>query len=167
MNLPVRRKFLDLVIHKLAIARELGYKRGWVWHDIKREIYESREFDGVYQSELAYLARRLHYRPKWAVHAYNGLEERLQLGESPIKQQEQETRSQSNQWQEPPPKQKRYEDPLSLALEFFGLPRGFSWVELKKAYRSLVVRYHPDTGGSHEDFLALQQHYKILQRHAQ
>jgi hypothetical protein len=159
----VRRKFFELVIHKLALAREQGYKVGWVWYEVKRELYEGNEFEGFYRSELAYLARRLGYRPRWVNFAYNSLDERYQLGSEPTEGRGQET----GYRREPEKEPYSYDDPLSVALAFFDLPRNFSWVQLKQSYRSLCLRYHPDAGGTHDSFLVLQQHYEILQRHAQ
>lgn len=163
MSLPVRRKFLELVIHKLAIARALEYKLGWVWHEVRRELFEGNDFEGFYYSELAYLARRLGYRPRWAHFAYSSLPDECQLGADPSQGKK---HSSDGRWDEA--KDTRfYDDPLQAALSFFNLERHFTASQLKSVYRSLALRYHPDTGGSHETFLTLQAHYEILARHAQ
>jgi hypothetical protein len=162
MAAPVRRTFLELVIHKLALARELNYKPGWVWHEIKRELCEGSELEGVYRSELAYLARRLGYRPRWVHFAYTNLEERFQLGAEPDKGTRGGARGKWEAEKEP----HFSGDPLQAALNFFNLDRCYSLPQLKSVYRSLAIRYHPDTGGTHDSFLILQQHYEILKRHA-
>jgi DnaJ-class molecular chaperone len=42
-----------------------------------------------------------------------------------------------------------------------------SLAELHTQYRKLAKRYHPDAGGSHIDFLALQQAYVQVMEHLQ
>jgi DnaJ-class molecular chaperone len=39
--------------------------------------------------------------------------------------------------------------------------------EVRTQYRELAKRYHPDAGGSHADFLALQQAYEQVMKHLQ
>jgi len=36
--------------------------------------------------------------------------------------------------------------------------------DVRDAYRSLSKQYHPDTGGTHEGFIALQQAYEKVYR---
>ncbi|MGL5805403.1 MAG: DnaJ domain-containing protein [Xenococcaceae cyanobacterium] len=162
MGEPVRRKFYELVIHQLAFAKLLNYKKGWVWYQIKRELYEESEFEGFYLSELQYLARRLDYKPKWAYIAYSSLEEKYKLGHFP----EGYAEPHSEPPRQPKQESQTYIDPLLNAIAFFGLERGFTGSELKRVYRSLAIRCHPDTGGSHDAFIEFQKHYEILQRHA-
>jgi hypothetical protein len=161
MSLNVRRKFIELVIHKLAIAREKNFKPGWSAYEVMREIAENAEFNGIYFSELQYLARRLGYRPKWAEYRYDALDSHLRLGLFPGHTEQ----TQSKSRRRAKSSRSAYADPLGDALTFFGLNRPYNERELKVAYRSLAIKYHPDTGGSHEQFLTLQTHYEVLQRH--
>ena len=39
----------------------------------------------------------------------------------------------------------------------FGIPRNATKSEIKQAYRLLAKKYHPDTGGSNDKFLAIQK----------
>jgi DnaJ-class molecular chaperone len=39
--------------------------------------------------------------------------------------------------------------------------------EVRSQYRELAKRYHPDAGGSHADFLALQQAYEQVMEYLQ
>lgn len=42
------------------------------------------------------------------------------------------------------------------------LPKSFSNIDLKTAFRRLALQLHPDQGGSHEDFLDLKRAYFTL-----
>ncbi len=52
--------------------------------------------------------------------------------------------------------------PRSLQEEYclLQLPDEASLAEVRTRYRQLVKRYHPDAGGDHTNFLALQQAYQ-------
>eukprot|EP00759_Apiculatamorpha_spiralis_P010772 PhF_6_TR17619/c0_g1_i1/m.26766 len=56
---------------------------------------------------------------------------------------------------------------LSQAYGIFGysMNQPITTVELKKRYRELILKYHPDHGGSADDFRKLQKAYKALQSH--
>ena len=43
-----------------------------------------------------------------------------------------------------------------------GLEKNASKIEIKSAYRSLAKKYHPDTGGNKEKFLAIQSAWETL-----
>ena len=43
-----------------------------------------------------------------------------------------------------------------------GLSKNATLTEIKKAYRLLAKRYHPDTGGSNERFIAIQEAWEVL-----
>ena len=46
--------------------------------------------------------------------------------------------------------------------KIFGVTKGATGIELKSAYRSLVKKYHPDTGGNKEKFLEIQLAWETL-----
>jgi hypothetical protein len=50
------------------------------------------------------------------------------------------------------------------ALVFMGLKPNFTREELIRRYRTLVLKYHPDKGGSTENFLKLQVYKEQLER---
>ena len=54
------------------------------------------------------------------------------------------------------------EIPPSLQADYYllQLPAEASLTEVRTQYRQLAKRFHPDTGGQHADFLALQQAYE-------
>jgi curved DNA-binding protein CbpA len=54
---------------------------------------------------------------------------------------------------------------LQLALKWFELQKidDLDLLSLKKKYRKLTLKYHPDKGGKTSDFVALQAAYNFLQ----
>ncbi len=59
--------------------------------------------------------------------------------------------------------------PLQLQAEYglLNLPAEVSLVDVQRRYRELAKLYHPDAGGHHADFLALQQAYEHVMEHLQ
>ncbi len=61
------------------------------------------------------------------------------------------------------------EDPVSLiheALETLGLPPMISYIDLKKRYRQLSRKYHPDIVGNGNDAMArINRAYEILKKY--
>ncbi len=56
---------------------------------------------------------------------------------------------------------------LEDALLFFSLPPGYEKEDLKKRYRELALKYHPDRGEYTSDvlFVQLLQYYSFLESH--
>ncbi|GCE30079.1 hypothetical protein KDA_55630 [Dictyobacter alpinus] len=54
---------------------------------------------------------------------------------------------------------------VDTALRFFGLDHTATQEDLKRQYRLLVKRYHPDTGGDEAKFKTLQHAHTILKAH--
>jgi curved DNA-binding protein CbpA len=53
-----------------------------------------------------------------------------------------------------------YDSQLSRCLGLLKLSWPCTVAEVKEAYRSLVKLAHPDGGGTHDEFLALQEAYE-------
>jgi len=51
---------------------------------------------------------------------------------------------------------------LDTALKFLGLTRNATKDDVKKAYRKLAKKYHPDMGGNKNDFIKLKEHYDYV-----
>ncbi len=49
-------------------------------------------------------------------------------------------------------------------LKALGLTEDATAADVKRAYHELCLKEHPDTGGTHEGFLKLQEHYEIALR---
>ena len=43
-----------------------------------------------------------------------------------------------------------------------GIPRTASPEEIKKSYKRLSMKHHPDRGGNNDDFIKVQQAYEVL-----
>jgi curved DNA-binding protein CbpA len=52
-------------------------------------------------------------------------------------------------------------------LQAFGLSKDATADDVKRAYHEAALKEHPDTGGTHEGFLKLQEHYKSALRMVQ
>jgi len=52
-------------------------------------------------------------------------------------------------------------------LKVLGLTREATVEDVKRAYHEAALKAHPDTGGSHEGFLKLQEHYRVALRMVQ
>ncbi len=48
------------------------------------------------------------------------------------------------------------------ALLILGIKSGASKKQLKRAYRKLAMKHHPDKGGNQEEFIILKQAYDLL-----
>lgn len=55
-----------------------------------------------------------------------------------------------------------YLNSRAYALVFLGVKEGYSPTELKSAYLKKAKIFHPDAGGTHEEFLKLQEAYEYL-----
>jgi len=51
-----------------------------------------------------------------------------------------------------------------LAYDVLGLSATATWQEVRRAYRELAARYHPDQGGDGQLFKTLQKAYKLLEQ---
>lgn len=56
---------------------------------------------------------------------------------------------------------------LQAQYRLLHLQAEVSLAEVRTQYRELAKRYHPDAGGSHADFLALQQAYQQVMEYLQ
>ena len=56
---------------------------------------------------------------------------------------------------------------LQAEYRLLHLQAEVSLAEVRTQYRELAKRYHPDAGGSHADFLALQQAYEQVMEYLQ
>ena len=46
--------------------------------------------------------------------------------------------------------------------EVLGVEKTADAKEIKKAYRKLAVKHHPDKGGNHDDFVLLQSYWWVI-----
>lgn len=88
------------------------------------------------EPELYYIAQKLGYKPGWVKYK--------------IEEQQ--------------PNEVLYQ-PVSLlqnSLRLLELDAPFSLRDLKRSYKSKAFKLHPDQGGTHEDFVALNKAYQYL-----
>lgn len=50
---------------------------------------------------------------------------------------------------------------LNTAMEILNLRMGYSKSDVKHSYRKLAREFHPDMGGSSEDFARLEEAYNV------
>ncbi|MFL0802870.1 MAG: DnaJ domain-containing protein [Agarilytica sp.] len=53
---------------------------------------------------------------------------------------------------------------VSPALAVLGLAEGASWAEIKRSYRDLASKHHPDKGGDPQLFIEIRRAYERLKR---
>lgn len=53
-------------------------------------------------------------------------------------------------------------DKIEESLKYFQLPKQTTYDTIKKRYRELALKYHPDKGGDLKIFQEIQEHYLIL-----
>jgi len=46
--------------------------------------------------------------------------------------------------------------------KILGVPRSATQIEIKKAYRNLAHKYHPDKGGDEKKFKEINEAYQVL-----
>lgn len=51
---------------------------------------------------------------------------------------------------------------LEKAYRYFGLEQSATNAEIERKHRELARRFHPDQGGTHDEFIRLQSHYSII-----
>jgi hypothetical protein len=164
----------------LDTARYDRRKPSWVWRQMEWQ------FSDYTLEELTYIATKLGYKPGWAYHQFNEQTERqayryqapdpdvVAQRRREMAEQERESRLRfkeefAKHWAPPPespklpklPKLGAHWFPQSC-LDLLGLTVPFTERELKDAYREKAKLMHPDTGGSHQQFLALQRAYDQL-----
>jgi DnaJ-domain-containing protein 1 len=54
-------------------------------------------------------------------------------------------------------------DPVAESLRLFHLNTNATWDDVKRQYRQLAKRYHPDTGGDPGEFIRINSAYQVLQ----
>ena len=56
---------------------------------------------------------------------------------------------------------------IRQALDVLGLPPLVTWSDIKKRYRELSRRYHPDLQGSSEEMAKINWAYEVLKKYVQ
>ncbi|GAA6617558.1 J domain-containing protein [Scytonema sp. NUACC26] len=125
------------VIHTLHSLLETQRRKGYQRGWVWHQI--SSTFAPFSESELQYIATTLEYKPGWV---------RYQLKSQQQTQQVYQPLSQ-----------------LQESLNVLELDFPFTLEELKRAYRTKALKVHPDRGGSHESFVALNKAYKSLRNY--
>ncbi|GAX45711.1 putative DnaJ domain-containing protein [Tolypothrix sp. NIES-4075] len=96
----------------------------------------SSTFAPFSESELQYIATTLGYKSGWVWHQLKSQQQTQQVSQ-PLSQ-------------------------LQESLNLLKLDIPFTLEELKRSYRTKALQLHPDQGGSHESFVALNEAYKYL-----
>ena len=63
----------------------------------------------------------------------------------------------------PPPPKPALPTPAAL-LAGLGLPATATWPEVKRRYKVLAKKHHPDRGGTQEQMIRLNNSYELLQK---
>ncbi len=91
------------------------------------------------EAELYYIANLLGYKPGWAKYKIEE-QQANQLLYQPL-------------------------TPLQKSLNLLELDVPFYSQDLKRSYKSKALKLHPDKGGRHEDFIALNKAYQYLKNY--
>lgn len=124
-------------LHTLRNLVETQHREGYQRGWVWHNI--SSTFAPFSESELQHIAAALGYKSGWVWHQLKSQQQTQQVYQ--------------------PPSQ------LQKSLNLLELNILFTMEELKRSYRAKAFQLHPDTGGSRESFVALNEAYKYLRNY--
>jgi len=180
----IRSEFLRVFDDCLQEQRKRNYKIGWIWYKLIEQLTPSI-------IEICWLSVIFDYSPSWAVYKirelygfadYNTIITTIKINRNQwldyFKQRwcQQQKYHHQKAREEQAQTQKEYQQKYSsdqhhsrsfnyrykAYLRIMGLTFPFTYQELKKAYRQKALQTHPDSGGTAEAFLKINQAYETL-----
>ena len=180
----IRTEFLRVFDDCLQEQRKRDYKVGWIWYKLIEQLTPSR-------LEICWLSVIFDYSPSWAVYKirelygfadYNTIITTIKINRDQWLDYFKQRWCQKQKYYQKKPReeraqtQKEYQQKYSsdqhhsrsfnyryeAYLQIMGLTFPFTYQELKKAYRQKALQTHPDSGGTAEAFLKINQAYETL-----
>ena len=180
----IRSEFLEFFDDYLQEQRKRDYKLGWIWYKLIEQLTPSI-------IEICWLSVIFDYSPYWAVYKirefygfadYNTIITTIKINQDQWlsyfqqrwgqkqkyhhnKAREEQAQSQKESQQKSSSSQhhsRSFNYRYEAYLRIMGLTFPFTYQELKKAYRQKALQTHPDSGGTAEAFLKINQAYETL-----
>ena len=163
----VTPEFAELVEELLEQAELRGYRKGWVYYRMIELWGELGQMDW-HIHDLEWLAQKLGYRKGWATHKFYELnEEKIRQEEARRAEQYRRDNQRARQQQKRQRGPSSYRERLARALEMAGIPFELWPISDSKEFKTYIrrasLKYHPDTGGSHDAFLQFTEIRKFLE----
>ena len=180
----IRSEFLRVFDDCLQEQRKRNYKLGWIWYKLIEQLTPSI-------IEICWLSVIFDYSPYWALYKirelygfadYNTIITTIKINQDQWlsyfkqrwcqKQKYHHQKAGEKQAQTQKESQQKYSSDqhhsrsfnyrYKAYLQIMGLTFPFTYQELKKAYRQKALQTHPDSGGTAEAFLKINQAYETL-----
>ena len=169
----IRLEFLEIFGEYLELQRERGYKLGWIWYSLLKEIIPTPK-------EICWLSVVFGYSPGWAFSQIRDLYGLVSWEEISIiisanrsdwlryfasrwgSESKQERKSEREKQSHQANRFSHYIRIYQSHLEVLKISFPFSKQELKSAYRKRAFLTHPDAGGTAKDFREVHDAYQVL-----
>jgi len=146
-----------------------AYYWAYDFKDVLFAIKHRRAFDDIRQREDELEERIRQFKKEQEAFEKQKAKKSRNQGKSKPKEKPKQSKSKAREKPKPEPKPSSHTDKLRAKhLQVLGLNpmQSYNSDQIRKAYRTMVKKTHPDVGGSHESFIEVQKAYEWLIKQA-